>query len=246
MSGSLAVPNTFQTQSGNVPASEIDDDFSTIETYVNAREVTVGLIGARPAAGTAGRWFLATDVNGGTLYADDGTSWNQAAAGVDIGDGIPQTLDQQVGATQVTGTVTETSLKSFVVPAGTLGTNADALQVEAHFRVSADAFTKRFRLKFGGTTVADSGAVFNGSALNQGVVRATIMRISATSQTCLSASAQSVQAQTWDNTLGGGTLFTTPGETLSGGVTLDFTAELGNTAAQAICELLQVVKWPAV
>lgn len=82
MSGTLSVPNTFASQSGNVPASQLDTDFSTISSYVNAREVTVGTIGTRPAAGTAGRWFLATDVNGGTVYVDTGAAWVQAALGV--------------------------------------------------------------------------------------------------------------------------------------------------------------------
>lgn len=82
MSGTLAIPHTFQTQSGNVPASQLDTNYSTIASYVNAREVTVGLIGARPAAGTAGRYYFATDVSGGTFYVDDGASWNQVAPGV--------------------------------------------------------------------------------------------------------------------------------------------------------------------
>lgn len=82
MAGSLSIPNTFGAASGNVPASQLDTDFSTISTYVNAREVAIGLIAARPAFGTAGRYYLATDVNGGTLYVDSGTAWVQAASGV--------------------------------------------------------------------------------------------------------------------------------------------------------------------
>ena len=81
MAGSLTVPNTFATQSGNVPASQLDDNWTAIVNYVNVREITIGLLSARPAAGTAGRWYLATDVVGGTLYTDNGTTWVQAAAG---------------------------------------------------------------------------------------------------------------------------------------------------------------------
>lgn len=82
--GTLNVPNTFATQTGNVPASELDDNNSTIETYVNNREVAVGTLATRPAAGTRGQWFLATDTQGGTLYADNGTAWVQAARGVTL------------------------------------------------------------------------------------------------------------------------------------------------------------------
>lgn len=82
MPGNLSIPFTFQTQSGNVPASELDTDYSTIATYVNAREITLGLFAARPAAGTAGRLYVATDISGGTLYEDNGSVWTQIAAGV--------------------------------------------------------------------------------------------------------------------------------------------------------------------
>lgn len=82
MPGNMTIPFTFQNQVGNVPASQLDDNWTAVRTYVNAREVTVGLIAARPAAGVSGRWFLATDVAGGTLYVDNGTSWTQAASGV--------------------------------------------------------------------------------------------------------------------------------------------------------------------
>ena len=87
MAGSMTIPNSFQNQAGNVPASEIDDNFTAVRTYVNAREVAVGLIAARPAAGTPGRWFLATDVAGGTLYVDNGVTWDTAGAGANVTGG---------------------------------------------------------------------------------------------------------------------------------------------------------------
>lgn len=80
MSGSLTVPNTFATQSGNVPVSQIDTNFTTVQNYVNNREITVGVLGSRPAAGTSGRYYFATDANGGTLYVDTGSTWQQIAA----------------------------------------------------------------------------------------------------------------------------------------------------------------------
>lgn len=82
MAGSLTIPNTFTGQSGNVPASQLDANWSAIANYVNPREVTLGALGSRPAAGTAGRWYCATDTGGGTLYVDTGVGWTQVASGV--------------------------------------------------------------------------------------------------------------------------------------------------------------------
>ncbi len=48
------------------------------DLVLNSPTIT-GLLSARPAAGTAGRIYLATDTN--QLYRDDGTGWNALAAG---------------------------------------------------------------------------------------------------------------------------------------------------------------------
>ena len=41
--------------------------------------MTIGLAAARPAAGTSGRYYFATDTAGGTLYVDTGSAWQQLA-----------------------------------------------------------------------------------------------------------------------------------------------------------------------
>ena len=48
------------------------------DLVLNSNSIT-GLLSARPAAGVAGRIYIATDTN--QLYRDDGTSWNAFAAG---------------------------------------------------------------------------------------------------------------------------------------------------------------------
>src|SRR5438445_769128 len=84
--GNLTIPNTIASQSGpNLAASLLDQNWSTIASYVNARELTIGTLGARPAASTSGRLFVASDVNGGTLYFDTGSAWTQIAPGVTSG-----------------------------------------------------------------------------------------------------------------------------------------------------------------
>jgi hypothetical protein len=77
----IAIPNTFLNHSPD-PISKLDQNFTTLQTYLNAREATPGLIANRPAAGNLGALFLATDVFGGTLYLDNGSTWVQVASGV--------------------------------------------------------------------------------------------------------------------------------------------------------------------
>lgn len=239
MSGTLNVPNDFAALSGNVAASKIDDDFSTVETYVNAREVTVGLVAARPAAGTAGRWYLATDVNGGTLYADNGTSWTQAGAGVTLASNTSIILSAQGGDSTLTGSVVETSLKSFSVSAGQLATNSDSLRLMVGFRAGGSAGTKRLRVKFGATTIADSTAITL-SATEIIWVEARVIRTSPTTQRATSVGAITAPGAAWTTTVTGGTNSTAPAETLSGAVTIDVTGQLGAAADTIVCDYLSV------
>jgi hypothetical protein len=77
----LTIPHTY-TAGGQRDASTLDDNNVAIRDYINNREVVTGLLASRPAAGTAGRWYVATDVNGGTAYVDTGVAWVQVAASV--------------------------------------------------------------------------------------------------------------------------------------------------------------------
>ena len=84
--GTASVPNTIAAQSGpNLAASLLDANWTSLVNYINARGITLGTLGARPAANTSGRWYAATDVNGGTLYVDTGSAWTQVAPGVTAG-----------------------------------------------------------------------------------------------------------------------------------------------------------------
>src|SRR5207245_5878440 len=81
--GTASVPNNIAAQSGpNLAASLLDQNWASLVNYIKAREATIGTLGARPAASTSGRWFIASDVNGGTAYLDNGSSWVQVAPGV--------------------------------------------------------------------------------------------------------------------------------------------------------------------
>lgn len=81
--GSLTIPHTIFTQPGGTNVAPLlDANNAAIASYINTREISFGLLGARPVAGMAGRFYFATDVNGGTLYADTGTAWSQLGAPV--------------------------------------------------------------------------------------------------------------------------------------------------------------------
>jgi hypothetical protein len=88
VSGTLTIPNTFGAASGTIPASELDVNNTTIRDYINNREITLGLLSARPAAGIAGRYYFATDA--GLGYVDTGSAWVQINnTGVGVSVGIP-------------------------------------------------------------------------------------------------------------------------------------------------------------
>jgi hypothetical protein len=74
MPGSLSIPNNIGAQPGpQVQASLFDGNWTAIASYVNLREVTLGLLSARPSTPTAGAWYFATDT--GALFAGNGTTW---------------------------------------------------------------------------------------------------------------------------------------------------------------------------
>ena len=83
MSGTCSVPNIIGAQPGpTIQAALFDQDWTAICQYINVRELTFGLLGARPAPGVSGRYFEATDANGGTLFGDNGSAWVQLAGSV--------------------------------------------------------------------------------------------------------------------------------------------------------------------
>lgn len=90
MAGSLVIPNIIANEPGpTAQVSKLDTNWTAIQTYVNAREIAFGTFAARPAAGTAGRWYFATDT--GTLYADTGAAWTQVALGT-LASNLGETL----------------------------------------------------------------------------------------------------------------------------------------------------------
>src|SRR5438093_1993261 len=82
---SYTVPNTFASQSGNVPASQLDANWTAVLAGVN-NAFLVGTLAGRPSPDGIGngRYYFATDQGGGTFYRDNGTAWVQVSPGVTI------------------------------------------------------------------------------------------------------------------------------------------------------------------
>jgi hypothetical protein len=126
-----------------------------------------GTLAARPAAGLPGRLYLATDNGGGALYRDSGTGWVQAAGAVNS----PVILDRDMAEAEVVNTIAETTVYSFSVPGGTLGTTGMLmLKFAGNWLANSGAPILIVRAKFGGTVVGVSN--FAGAALANDVDRA--------------------------------------------------------------------------
>ena len=130
--GTLVITNTFLGNSPS-PISKLDADFTGIKNYINNREITNGLLAARPAAGTAGAWYFATDVAGGTLYTDNGSAWVAVAPGVTGGI---------IYTDQLTGLGLSFSSGTVLGIAAGAAASADATIANRVLMTLASAFTK--------------------------------------------------------------------------------------------------------
>lgn len=131
-----------------------------------------------------------------------------------------------------TGNVTtgEDDLHSYTIPANMLNADGQSIEVEAVVACAANGNNKQVKLKYGATTIADSGVIAqNGGSM---VLRARITRTAAATQRALGT----VSASTYV-----APLFTTPAETLSGTVVLKLTGE--GTDTNDLVAKVTSIKW---
>ena len=132
---------------------------------------------------------------------------------------ITSTVDTD---TTAVGNVTtgEDDLITYSIPANTMGTNGDYISFRASGTIANSINAKRLRVKYGGTTVMDTGAAgIPISAAIQWVVEGEIIRTGATTQKC------NASLTTNNATLATYSGYSTAAETLSGAVTLKLTGE---------------------
>ena len=66
------------------------------EAVLGSAVLMAGVLGSRPAAATAGKYYFATDDNGGTLYRDNGATWDQ------ISPSLALTIPNDISPPQIT------------------------------------------------------------------------------------------------------------------------------------------------
>lgn len=127
----------------------------------------------------------------------------------------------------------ETDLSSYSFPANGLNLDGKVVRVTAFGTFAANANNKRVRLYFGATVLIDTGAVaFNALVWT---VTAEIMRKSATTQRS-TARLFTIQNNTYGTSPGNVISNQSPGETLTGAVTIKSTGQSGTASSDILQE----------
>lgn len=134
-------------------------------------------------------------------------------------------VDARVGGTLSTNTTPvgnvgagEDDLMTYSVTGNTLNTNGQAIQLFAAGTIANNANAKRIRVKFGATTIFDTGALPTSAAIDW-FIQGQIIRTGAATQKCI------VSISTNNATIPSSSDYTTAAETLSGAITLKLTGE---------------------
>jgi hypothetical protein len=130
--------------------------------------------------------------------------------------------------------ITETDLFTYSVPAAALNTNGESVEFEYAGTFANSINTKQVKVKFGATTIFDSGALAITGAGNW-VIYGRVIRTGAATQKCY------VSMTTTGATLGAYSGYATAAETLSGAVTLKITGTA--TGASDIVAEVESVDW---
>jgi len=184
--------------------------YTSPRTWVAAETVTSALLNTHVRDNF-------TAVNGGAiaLASQAAGDWMQASSASQWARVQPYSPLLTVNTTAVGNVGSgEDDLMTYAVAAGLLGTDGWGLEVLAAFVCANNANNKTIKLYFGATAIATVGA---DAFQNQHVaIRATIIRTAAATQVAIGEIIN--QSTAWAKTL-----YTTPGETLSGSITIKAT-----------------------
>ena len=145
-----------------------------------------------------------------------------------------------LGSDGTPATTTETTLKTWDLPAGALARDDQGIRMHAFGSFAANATDKTVRIKFGATTVLTYAVVIAGGGLGTGGggwrAQVDLFRTGATAQKAIPWFVAAISNWT-DADFMTTTGYTTPAETLSGAVTIELTGENGTgTADDIVCE----------
>lgn len=136
------------------------------------------------------------------------------------------TATQDAPNTTTVGNITtgEDDLMTYSIPANTMPVNGDRITFNAAGTIANNANAKRIRIKYGATTILDTGAAgLPASVAASWVAQGEIIRTGATSQKC------SGELKVGNSTTYPFVAYVTAAETLSGAVTLKLTGEATST-----------------
>jgi hypothetical protein len=152
-----------------------------------------------------------------------GTSTASARASGVITDSVSTTTVGNVGAG-------EDTLQTYSLLADVLSANGKMIRITAMGDILSSANTKRLRIKFGGTTIFDSGAAYNDSTNRTWIAELLVIRTGATAQ--LAYGKVTFYDDSTDQITAASDVKSaepsTPAETLSGAVTILVTGEATN------------------
>lgn len=130
----------------------------------------------------------------------------------------------------------EDDLMSYSVPANMLGTDQDSIGFKASGTIANNANAKRIRVKFGSTTILDTGAAgIPVSSAIDWVIEGKVIRTGSATQKCM------VTMYTDNSTFASYADYSTASETLSGAVTLKLTGDA--TSDNDIVQEIMTVNW---
>jgi hypothetical protein len=137
---------------------------------------------------------------------------------------------------------TETDLQTYSLPAGTLSNNGQGVRIRASGTYAATTRSRAARLYFGATVIASSGPTPT-STLTNWFLDIIVHRTGATSQL---GSGISINNFVNSGTNTAGAARSTPGETLSGAVTIKVTGQSGGSAVanDVVCDQFVVEVLP--
>lgn len=141
-----------------------------------------------------------------------------------------------------TGTVIET-LYTTIIPANTLAVNGQSLRIKTTAVVAANANNKNWQIDFGATTLYATAAVaFNNVNIT---IECELFRTGAATQKSLCQTIATTAAGGVSLTTNSGSLLTTPAETLSGPITINFRGTTP-TAAADLTARYAIIDWHPV